>query len=109
MIEAYMEFSIVHPYAKSLDTLYEMIALWGIRIIKSDSYSGVVAVAMPSDKFKKMFGALPKEGEWDIPSGAETFISIIKVTKVRVRDNQNEKTKTDNDGKKRKRHHRNLS
>jgi len=99
MIEAYVEFDMIPPYASSLNTVYEMVSLWGMRIIRSNPAVSTVVLAIPSDKFKLFFGELPRPGEWKVPSGTQSFLSGARVIKVRPANDETKRDRHDKNSK----------
>jgi len=89
MIEAYTKIHLLHPYTTSLEILFDLVMMWDFRLIQSDTRGSSAIIAIPSDKFKTLFGSFPREGRYSIPSGTEIFIEKVEVIDVKVRDEEN--------------------
>tara|TARA_Y100000310_G_scaffold159229_1_gene158783 strand:- start:435 stop:698 length:264 start_codon:yes stop_codon:yes gene_type:complete len=82
-IYAYLEFQLKFPYSQSAETLIDLSILWHSRIINVSTRKAQANIAMPSQKFKMMFGKNPRVGKWGVPPGSEYFIEAVKVLKVK--------------------------
>jgi len=87
MIEIKLKITLVPPYSKSLENIFDMISLWNIRVLKSSTKSSKVDVAIPSKKFKDLMGANAKKGKiYDPPKGTKSFIEKLEVIKIEVKE-----------------------
>ena len=93
MIEAYIEIELVRNNGEAFDILLEMINVWSCRLIKSDTNINQVLIAMPSTKFKKMFGQLPRKGRYKPPNGTAEFIENVFVKEVKILEEKEDKKK----------------
>ena len=82
MIEATLRITLVSPYEKSLEYIYDMIALWDVRVLKSSTLSSKARISMPAHKFKDLFATNPRKGKYDPPKGTESFIEGVEVLEV---------------------------
>ncbi len=82
MIKVVMELEIVHPYKISMDVLAEFCSLWESRILSGGTLKRKAIIEMPAHHFKVIFGTNPREKEYAVPSGAESFIEGLKVKDI---------------------------
>jgi len=84
IIEAIVEFSLVHPYNRSQEVLLDMVNKWGMRLISMGTFTEIAVVGIQKEKFKTMFKYNPYVGEHEVPGNAKSFISSIRVTKINI-------------------------
>lgn len=77
-----MRIGLVSPYDLSLNYIYDMISLWGISILSSNTKSSIVKISVSAAKFKLLFGVNPKLGKYKHPNGTEKFIETVEVIKL---------------------------
>ena len=80
---AVVTLKLVRPYNQSVEVLYKLVNLWQFNLIQSGTRSNKAIVEIPEDKFKKIFGEEPSTGEWEVPSGTQSFIEKFTVTKIK--------------------------
>ncbi len=85
MIRAVIELKLVYPYKRSMGTLAEFCNLWDSRIFSGGTHRIKAIIAIPSHRFKAIFGENPRIGMYDVPRGMEKFISSLKVKEVIVK------------------------
>lgn len=81
MIKAVVELTLVYPYVQSLMNLFDFISLWNCSLMSARTLSNKATIAMPSDRFKILFGENPRVGRYKIPTGAEYFLEEEVVVK----------------------------
>ena len=85
MIKAIVKLTIIHPYIQSLFHVFDFISLWGCTLRSYKSHSNNVTIAIPSDKFKLLFGENPRKGKYKPPRGAEYFMEEAEVIEVEIK------------------------
>jgi hypothetical protein len=80
--EVEIKIRLVSPYDLSLNYIYDMISLWGIKVLSSNTKSSIVKISILAKKFKLLFGVSPKIGKYKHPNGTEKFIETTEVTKL---------------------------
>ena len=83
MKKAVVTLKLVRPYNQSVEVLYKLVSLWKLNLLQSGTRSEKAIIEIPEDKFKKIFGEEPSTGEWEVPSGTQSFIKEFKVTKIK--------------------------
>jgi len=83
MKKAVVTLKLVRPYNQSVEVLYKLVSLWKLNLLQSGTRSEKAIIEIPEDKFKKIFGEEPSTGDWEVPSGTQSFIKEFTVTKIK--------------------------
>jgi hypothetical protein len=74
VIKAVVELTLVYPYVQSLMNLFDFISLWDCTLVSAGTLSNKATIAIPSERFKILFGENPRKGIYKIPTGAGYFL-----------------------------------
>ena len=85
MIKAVVQLTMVYPYTQSLFHLFDFMSLWNCNLLSYKPYSSKTMIAIPSDKFKILFGENPRVGKYQIPVGAEYFMEEVEVKEIKIK------------------------
>ena len=85
-IEAVVEFTLIYPYYRSAETIYDLTSLWGLRIVKRTANSQTMIIGIPFKKFKQMFNHNPRVGPFDVPAKLSKVITEMCVKKIDIHD-----------------------
>lgn len=81
-IFAITEFILKKPYHNSINTMVDFSNLWNFQILFMSTLEARCVLKFPWDKFKEIFGENPRQKEYSIPNGAESFVDSIKVLNI---------------------------
>lgn len=84
-IEIIAEVYLNYPYDESLNLLINLISSWGLFLLESNTSSQKAKIAIPSKRFKNLFGKNPKVGMETTIKEIENHIKKIKVIEIKVR------------------------
>lgn len=82
MIKAIVNLELVYPYKSSITTLLSFSSLWNCHLLYGGTDSKNATIAMPQQKFKKIFKTNPRPGKFAVPKNAEKFITSVYVERV---------------------------
>jgi len=81
VIKAVVELTLVYPYVQSLMNPFDFISLWNCTLVSAETLSSKAIIAIPSDRFKLLFGENPRVGRYKIPTGAGYFLEEEVIVK----------------------------
>jgi len=81
MIWIEIEFDLIEPHRRQLDTFLEWSNLWLCQIVYINTKVSTVSFKMRWKKFKSIWGYNPKTGPINVPDGME-WVNKIYVRKV---------------------------
>ena len=81
-IKAFLAIDLLRPYNRSLDPLLDLCNIWSCDIVRIGTSKRTQYIAMPWDKFRKIWGFNPKKGKVKVPSGTEDYIETVEVLRV---------------------------
>ena len=83
-IFAVVDLKLKWPFKRSQETLVELVRIWQMRLVKCSSNAPEAIIEIPVNAFKKIFGAMPAEGNYPPPKGTGMFIAAITVREVKA-------------------------
>lgn len=81
-IEVWVEYKLIPPYHISLNTLINVVNIWGMRLLYGNTMDSRAAVAIKIEKFKYLYQSDPVIGKEYTLRGTTKFLENGKVIKI---------------------------
>lgn len=81
-----------NPYNQSLDTLINMVNMWGMMLIHSQNNSNIAIIKITTDSFKKLFAKNPENNKIYTLKGTEKFILYFVVSHIDKKEEKDEES-----------------